>query len=215
MTEFLNFIFNGANALPTALLLFVVLYWIIVIFGFIGTDFLDIDLDMDGDADFDADSDFDTSSADISWLNNALIFFNLGKIPLMIWLSFVVFPLWLIVVNVNGLFGFESFLPGLLVFIPALFVSLFLGKFFTWPFVKFFQKIDEDSKAKDIIGQVGTVLLDATHLRKGQAEVNYSGTFLRFYIQTREGIAVKKGQKVLFIQPVGKKGVYLIEPYEE
>lgn len=210
--DFLNFIFNGANALPTALLLFILLYWIIVIFGFIGSDFLDFDLDLDAETDVDADLDT-AASADISWLNNVLLFFNLGKIPFMIWLSFVALPLWLLCININGLLGFESFLPGLLVFLPSAIASLFLAKFLTWPFVKFFQKIDEDSKAKEIIGKVGVVTISASHSSKGMAEINYRGTYLRFYIQTQKGITVQKGEHVLFVQPLGNKGVYLTEPY--
>lgn len=212
MSEFINLIFSGANALPTALLLFIFLYWIIVILGFVGTDFLDIDIDIDGDNDLDMDG---ASSGDLSWLNKALLFFNLGKIPLMIWLTFVAFPLWFICVNVNGLLGIENFFLGLIVFIPAFIASVFLAKFLTWPFVKFFMKIEEDSKEKEIIGKVGTVILAADHLRRGQAEVNYRGSFLTFYIKTREGDTVEKGDKVLFIKNLDKEGFYIIEPYRE
>lgn len=211
MTEFLNFIFNGANALPTALLLFVILYWIIVIFGVIGTDFLDIDLDFDGDADVDMDAGGE-ASADISWINNVLLFFNLGKIPLMIWLSFVVLPLWILCVNINALFGIENFFLGLIIFLPSLILSLFVGKFLTWPFVRFFQKIDQDSKAKEIIGKTGIVTTSASSLSKGMAEVNYNGSYLRLYIITRPNTEVQKGDTVLFVQQVAD-GVYLIEPY--
>lgn len=216
MKEFLDFIFNGANALPTALLLFVILYWIIVIFGFLGTDFLDIDLDFDADADVDADVDTAPSATtDISWFNNVLLFFNLGKIPLMIWLSFLALPLWLLCVNVNALLGIHNFFFGLIVFLPALFASLFVAKFLTWPFVKFFNKIDEDSKVKEIIGKIGIVTTAASHLSKGMAEINYRGSFLRFYISTRKGVEVEKGEKVLFVKLLGSNGVYLIEPYYE
>lgn len=212
MGSFVDFIFNGANVIPTALLLFIILYWVIVIFGLLGTDFLDFDIEVDADV----DGDFDTgaiASADISWINNVLLFFNLGKIPVMIWLSFLTIPLWIICVNVNGFLGNSNFLIGLIVFVPALFISLFVAKFFTWPFVKFFNKIDEDSKVKEIIGKVGTVTTSASHDSKGMAEVNYNGSFLRLYILTREGTEVKKGERVLFIQLLGANGVYLIEPY--
>jgi membrane protein implicated in regulation of membrane protease activity len=208
--EFLDFIFNGANVIPTALLLFVVFYWIIVILGFLGTDFLDFDLDVDADTDLDVDA---TASADISWLNNVLHFFNLGRIPLMIWLSFMVLPLWIICINLNGLLGNGNFLVGLVIFIPSLLVSLFIAKFLTLPFVSFFQKIDEDSKKKEILGKRGVVTTAASHDSKGMAEINYRGSFLRFYILTQEGVEVKKGDWVLFIQMLDSNGVYLIEPY--
>jgi membrane protein implicated in regulation of membrane protease activity len=192
------------------LLLFILVYWLIVIIGLIDTDFFDVDIDVDGDGDIDIDG-----SADISWINNVLTFFNLGKIPLMIWLSFVVFPTWFICVNITGFLGISNFFVGLLIFLPALIASMFLAKFLTWPFVRFFQKIDEDSKEKEIIGQVGTVVLPATHTSKGQAEVNYKGSFLRFYIVTSKNERVEKGQRVLFIQQLKNEGTFLVEPFTE
>lgn len=211
MSDFIHLIFNGANAVPTALLLFVVLYWIIVIFGFIGSDFFEIelDLDADGDADFDVEGD----GVEVSWINNVLQFFNLGKIPLMIWLTFVALPLWMLAVNLNSLLGIESFLPGLIIFLPAAFVSLFLAKFLTWPFVKVFEKLDADTKAKEIIGRVGTVTSSASSSSRGMAEINYDGTFLRILIKCSEGQAVQKGDQVLFIKKLNQQGVYLVEPY--
>lgn len=214
MSEFLDIIFSGANAVPTALLLFVILYWMIVMIGLLDTEFLDFDIDIDGDADVDVDAAGGNSS-DISWINNALVFFNLGKIPLMIWLSFLALPLWLICVYVNGFLGISNFFLGLLIFVPSLIVSLFVAKFLTWPFVSFFAKIDQDSKPKEITGRIGTVILPADDQSKGQAEINYDGSFLRFSILSRKGTQVSKGQKVLFIQRLGDEGTYLIEPYDE
>lgn len=217
MLDFVNNVFNAANAIPTGLLVFVLFYWLIVITGFLGTDFLDFDLDMEIDADVDVDADIEvgSASADISWLNHILIFFNLGKIPVMIWLSFLVFPVWIICINMNALFGFTSFIPGLLVFLPTLFVGLFVAKFLTWPFVSFFQKIDEETKEKVVVGRIGVVTIAADNASNGQAEVNYGGSFLRMSIRTTENVKVAKGEKVLFIQPFGKKGVYLVEPYND
>lgn len=211
MNEFFHYIFMGANAVPTALLLFILLYWLIVIFGFVGSDFLDIDLDIDADG--EADLDMNGEGMEVSWINNVLQFFNLGKIPLMIWLSFVALPFWVISVNINGLFGFESFFAGLIVWIPTLFGSLFLAKFLTWPFVKFFAKLDEDTKAKDIIGRTGIVTTAANSSVKGMAEINYDGTFLRIMIHTDREQQVNKGDEVLFIRKLNDQGVYRVEPY--
>jgi len=211
MIDFVNTIFNAANAIPTGLLVFVLFYWLIVITGFLGTDFLDFDIDVDSDGDMD----IDTASGDISWLNHVLVFFNLGKMPVMIWLSFLVFPLWLICINVNDILGFTGFFSGLIVFFPALFVSLFIAKFLTWPFARFFQKIDEETKEKEVLGRIGIVTIPADFASNGQAEINHGGSFLRMSIRTSKNIKVTKGQKVLFVQPFGNKGVYLVEPYNE
>lgn len=210
MNEFLNLIFNGANAIPTALLLFILLYWIIVILGLVDTEFLDFDLDIDGEADFEIEGDV---SGDVSWLNNVLAFFNLGRIPFMIWLSFVSIPLWLLSINLNHLLGLESFIFGLISFIPLLLLSLLISKVLTTPFVRFFDKLNEDTKKKEIIGKIGTVISPASDLSKGMAEINYQGSFLRLYIRSLKNQSVQKGDQVLFIEKLPEEGVYLVEPH--
>jgi hypothetical protein len=208
MNELLNLIFNGANAIPTGLLLFIFLYWIIVIIGLVDTEFLDFDLDIDGEPEFEIEGGV---SGDVSWLNNVLSFFNLGRIPFMIWLSFVSLPLWLLCVNINNFLGIESFIFGLFSLIPLLFLSLLISKVLTTPFARFFEKINEDSKKKEIIGKIGTVISSASHESKGMAELNYQGSFLRLYIRSPESQSVLKGDQVLFIEKLAEPGVYLVE----
>jgi hypothetical protein len=208
MNELLNLIFNGANAIPTGLLLFIFLYWIIVIIGLVDTEFLDFDLDIEGEPEFEIEGGV---SGDVSWLNNVLSFFNLGRIPFMIWLSFVSLPLWLLSVNINNFLGIESFIFGLFSLIPLLFLSLLISKVLTTPFARFFEKINEDSKKKEIIGKIGTVISSASHESKGMAELNYQGSFLRLYIRSPESQSVLKGDQVLFIEKLAEPGVYLVE----
>jgi len=211
MTDFLIYIFNGANAVATALLLFVVLYWIIVILGLVSTDFLDFDLDIDADG--NADLDMDSEGLEVSWFNNVLQFFNLGKMPFMVWLSFLALPLWLITVNANYLLGLESLLPGLIVFFPAFILSLFLAKFLSWPFASFFARLDVENKKKEIIGRVGIVQMAASANKRGMAEINYEGSFLSLMIRCTGDESVQKGEEVLFIRKLNEDGEYLVEPY--
>lgn len=215
MTHILDLFFSPANAIATTFLLIVVIYWITVIIGLLDTDFLDLDIDVDTEADFEGELDSGTSS-DVSWLNKVLVFFNLGKIPFMVWLTFLTLPLWLATVYVNGFLGIQNFFLGLIVFFPVFIGSLFVAKILTWPFVKFFAKLDEDTQEKSILGRVGTVKLPATHTSKGQAEINYNGTFLDFYILAkREGVSIPKGSKVEFIKKSDDSDTYWVEPYIE
>jgi hypothetical protein len=214
MTEFLEILFNGANVVATALLLFTVVYWLIAIFGIISSDLIEIDLDLEAESDVDFNATGADGAFEVSWINNALQFLNLGKIPFMVWLSFLALPLWIISVNLNSLLGFESFLSGLIVFFPTAFVCLFIAKFLTWPFVKIFAKLDEGNKSKEIIGKTGLVISSASATSLGMAEVNYNNnSFLRFNIRCTEGTSVQKGETVLFIRRLNDRGVYLIEPY--
>jgi len=213
MNEFFHLMFSPQNVLGTLLLSFCVLYWLIVIVGIIDLDLFDLDLDVE----VDVDSDIDVSATDgsVAWLNKILVFFNLGKIPFMVWLTFLSFPLWFMLMIVNHFFGNTSFLISIVFFIPLLIVSAFIAKPLTYPFVKVFAALDKNNKPKDLIGKVGTVILAGNENRKGQIEVNYNGSPIRIYVwPSSKEIKLKKNETVLVIQKSEtEEQVYIVEPY--
>ena len=94
MNELLHAAVAPPNLLPTGLLVFVLLYWLTVILGLI--DFKSLDLEVAVDADSDLELGPDTTDghlghhageAGVSFLNHALAFFNLGRVPLMVFVS--------------------------------------------------------------------------------------------------------------------------------
>ena len=213
MQELIHVSFQGANAIPSFLLVFVIIYWIVVLLGAIDLDFFDIDIDIDADGP-DLDVEVDTG-ASIGWFNSVLAFFNLGQIPLMIFLSFLVMPMWFISVQVNDLMGNTNLLLGIVFLIPNLLVSLFIAKFLTTPFVKLFSKaLAEGETTTTMIGKICTVLLSLKSDSIGQVEVNVDGSNYRISAKTVEGKAMKKGDQGLVIEYSENGKYYIVEPYE-
>ncbi len=62
MTELIQATTASANIIPTALLVFVLVYWLIVITGLVDLDTFDFDLDAEGELDANG-------MASITWLN--------------------------------------------------------------------------------------------------------------------------------------------------
>lgn len=97
MTELLRAAVAPPNLVATGLLVFVLLYWLTVIGGLMPLDALDVDVTTAADADFNLDTHVGPhlhhGEAGVDWLNNALAFFNLGRVPLMVFLSVVALPL--------------------------------------------------------------------------------------------------------------------------
>jgi hypothetical protein len=206
MFELLQAAVSPPNLLPTALLVFVLLYWLTVIIGLLGVSSLDLDIEVEADA--------DDVSAD--WLNGALAFFNLGRIPLMVFLSFVALPLWAGSILINYYTGNTSFLLGLVFLLPLFIASLFLAKFLTLPFVKLFAVLEKDhSVGAVVIGKVCTVLLPTTAEKLGQAAVRIDGAPLMLNVKAASAAAeLRKGDTALIIDFDVQRRVYLIEPYE-
>ena len=155
MVELLQAAFSGVNIISTAFLAFVMLYWVAMILGLLDLDFLDLEIETAGGADAEG-------LAAISWLNSALAFFNLGKVPLMVFLTFLALSFWVISILANHYLNNNYELLGLLLLVPAFLAALFVAKVLTTPFVKLFAAFEKEHESTaTIIGQVCTVTLPA------------------------------------------------------
>ena len=205
MIELLEFAVAEANVIPTILLIGILIYWLIVVIGAIDLDVFDIDIDTDMDG---------HSEGGLEWLNHVLRFFNLGRVPLMVFLTFLVLPLWLFCIVVNDMLGFHSLLPGLITLAVGFFLSLFVAKILTLPFVKLFDKMEED-KNFSVIGRICTLQSNITDGRIGQAVVMQQGNGapIILMVSSKPGTSVKNGETALVLEYQPDKRCYLIEPY--
>src|SRR5690606_23128689 len=119
--------FSPQNLLATFILSFCIVYWLIVIVGAIDVDMIDFDVDVDTDVDVDVDGG-DAGESGVAWLNQVLAFFNLGRVPFMVWLTIVAIPLWVGSIIVSFLVQNYSFLISLLYCIPLVIGSMILAK---------------------------------------------------------------------------------------
>ncbi len=212
MIDLINLSFSPQNIFASILFLIVIVYWLTVLVGLLDFGFLDFDLSVDMDVDVDAD--LDTGSTSVGWMNSFLYFFNLGRIPFMIWVSFLAIPLWMLTVWVNAFLGIENFLLGSLVFIGALIPSAMIAKMLSQPFVKIFDKLDQTANAEDMVGKVGKVILPCTHEKRGQAEIKFNNSYISIQILTTSEFIVNKGEQVLVIDQI-EDNIYRVEPYNE
>ena len=202
MTELLRAAVLPPNLVPTGLLVFVLLYWLTVIIGLL--DFKTTDLHLDAGHHL---------AGDANWFNGALAFFNLGRVPLMLFVSFVVLPLWVGSILANYYTGNLSGLRGLVFLLPLLVGSLLLAKFLTLPFVGLFAALEKSHDGGAVaLGKVCTVLLPATAEHLGQATVRIDGAPLMLNVRALNR-PLAKGETALVIDYDAPRRCYLIEPY--
>ena len=228
MKELFEFSFSLINLIPTLLLVFVFLYWLTVLFGFLDMSSLDFDVDTDVDIDADIDVDADVHlDADVdshahgvegvasgaNFFVKTLVFFNVGRVPFMILLSFIVLPLWLITLYTNYYLGITNFLIAILFFIPILLVSMFFAKIISSPLAKIFKNMDEEmGKPEDFTGMVGTVRITVDDDSDGQIEIIRKGSTVVLTARAIKG-QISPGKKVLVIDFLEDKKYYLVEPF--
>ncbi|MFC6225292.1 hypothetical protein ACFP2F_18740 [Hymenobacter artigasi] len=211
MTELLQAAVSPPNLVPTGLLVFVLLYWLTVLLGLLDMKTVDLSIGDHGHLHFDSDGSHEGMGT--GWLNGALAFFNLGRIPLMIFLSFVFLPLWAGSILANYYTGNTSLLLGLAFLLPLFIGSLFVAKFLTLPFVKLFSALEKDhDSGAVVVGKVCTVLLPATADKLGQAAVQTDGAPLMLNVRSLS-TPLARGETALVIDFDPQNRCYLIEPF--
>lgn len=224
-----------ANLPYTIFLGLVMLYWLTVLIGALDLDFLNIDLDADADLDLDVDIDLDVDAdldvdvdadADLDadadgevstgggWFVSTASFFNVGKVPFMIFLSFLVLATWLTSVLSNYYLGHKPWLPWAIL-IPNLIVGLMATKLLTAPFVSSFSKMNQSGpQNKSFIGKICTVVLDVRPGKKGQADLEIQEDHYLLKIKAQDASAsLKKGEKALIIELEEETDTFIVTEF--
>ncbi|NJO91231.1 MAG: YqiJ family protein [Chloroflexia bacterium] len=177
----------------------------------------DIDADVDADVHAEADTDIDhggeVHAGGPGVVMQSLIFFNVGKVPLLVLLSFIAIPFWIMALVVNYYLKVDSFGLSLLLAIPEFILSLFIAKVFTEPIAKLFKNMDEEfGKGLDYIGKTAYARFDIEENKDGQIEIDIKSTTNVLTARSTSG-SIKKGEQVLIVDQNKKEGYYLVEPF--
>jgi hypothetical protein len=204
--------FEPVNLLYTILLGFVLLYWLSVLLGAIDLGAVDFDIDMDVDVDADVDMEVDADAGgSLGWFAGMLHFFNFGKVPFMILMTFVVLPAWIISIGLNESLGNGRWWFALAMVIPILFVSLIIGKIVTTPLLPLFENLNQVAEPIDYIGMMCKLRLPASASRFGQAEVIIDGSSLLIEVKTEsDETPIKRGETARVIGKTEDKRYFLI-----
>ncbi len=219
MQEILSAALLAVNLPYTILMVLVGFYWLSVFIGVLDLEFLDFDMDadVDIDVDVDVDADMDADVGEVPGIGHTLIsFINLGDVPMMIIVSFLALSLWSVSILVNHFLGNSGWLIAVLLLIPNLLFGAVVTKIITTPFKKFFRSLTKDEGSmKSVIGQICTLLSDASGDRFGQAEILAADLETRVTVKTWKGETLKKGQKAIIIEKDKEKDFYFIEEFKE
>jgi len=209
MNELIQVAFSPINLFYTFLLILVIMYWLSIIIGLL--DFGSFDFDFDIDAEVDLDTDIEVGGAGA--LAGFLYFFNFGKLPFMIIVSFVILAAWSISVLVNDYFGNESILFAMALLIPNLLVSLFISKMITTPLIPVFEKLDTSAVPINYIGMTGKILLPPSSSKMGQAEVliEDSPLLINVKVENDNSNNFKKGEEIVIVRKEKNESYYTIK----
>jgi hypothetical protein len=212
--ELIQIALAGINLPITLLFAVMLLYWISVIFGAIDIDILqfDVDIELDADADVELDGDADIQSGGA--LNGMMLYFNIGAVPVTVWLSFLIFSCWILsVLETYYLNPTHNFLIGLAFTIPNLIAGMYIAKFATAPLKKVFEAMaPKNTTRKSLIGQRAEVVSSAVDHNFGQIQIKTDGAPLTLSARSEGDATILKGQTVVITRETGQ-GIFTVEPF--
>lgn len=232
--DFFQELFSEANFLASAMMALVLLYWAMMVFGVVGMDMFDIDVDVDADVGIDADlavdaevdgglataggADLDSGSSTAEggagFVRGILEFFYLTDVPVAIVGSTFVFGYWGSSLILNHLFNTnQSFFASLLWVIPSAIIGLALVKVAVKPIAKITAKTaPEDTSRTDMAGTVGRVISSSVTETFGQIEVKPSGEpEVVYHARTAKGQELAKGDAAKIISYDDEQNTFLVE----
>jgi len=217
---------SPANIFYTILLGFVMLYWLTVFLGALDLDFLDFDLDTDLDVDADLDVDLDAdvdadvdsevdAGAGAGWFMETLAFFNVGKVPFMVFLSFLILFLWGGNMFAYDLWGRNMPWFPLFIIVPNLLVSLFATKVVTQPIGFLFKNVKHKNVSqRDLVGKIATLTMDALPKKLSQAEITFDDSHFLVNVESEDNEVLKRGTKVLLVEYRKVQDRFLITTFQ-
>jgi hypothetical protein len=227
MLELLNESVALVNMPFTILVLVAAVYWLLMIFGMVGSDAISGDVDGGG---FDADAG--GASADLGAdigspkglatggggggagaLSGLLNFANARRVPIMVVLSIFFFSMWAVSVLLNyHLNPGRSILIGLALLIPNFIGSILVTKVATQPLIPLFKRRPEQLAlmSDELIGHTAVLRLPIEGSRLGQAEAMVHGTEYRLNVRSSTGQRIERGAQVVIVNRDEKDGVFLV-----
>lgn len=202
MIELLQQCLTLPTLIPTVLLGLVCAYWLLMILA--GLDLDVFDLDPGTDIGTEGHESF------LDWGLVGLKWFNLGQVPLMVWMSAFALPAWLMSVTFDRELTNPTWGEVGAATVRNFGVALFAAKLLTQP-LKDKLKLKEPNSAKELLGRVCVITTSEATPEFGQAKyASDEGAPLLLTVHTTEGV-IPQGHEARIVDYSPDRQVYFVE----
>jgi membrane protein implicated in regulation of membrane protease activity len=216
MSGIMDLLFNPlSNAIMTVLTGVTALYWVTTfitgdLFGDAGTD---TDLAVQG-ADLDTDVEASEVGADKPFLQRALEFVNIGKVPFMVVLSVFKFMAWIITLTSSVFLGLASWgWKSVLVLLPVFIAAYIITRYATKPLIKVYDAMGYNGEeSQELLGRIARMKCTISGDTIGAAEVKIQSDIIRINVRSKTGEPIAYGAEVMISGESSDKRFYLVVP---
>ena len=206
-----------SNAIMTVLTGVTAVYWL---FTFIAGDLFgeagaDAGIEMQGaDVDTDTDTDLGDSVGDKSFLQKAMDYVNIGKVPFMVVYSMFKFLAWIITLVSSVTLGLAGWgWKSVFILLPVFVVAFFITRYATKPLVKVYNAMGYNGEeAQEMMGRVARMRSTIDGDTIGAAELVIQGDVLRVNVKSKTGETLAYDTEVMISDESPDKKYYLVVP---
>ena len=218
MADFFELLFHPlSNAIMTVLTGITAIYWL---FTFIAGDFFgdgapETELDVQGaDVDTDTETDLGDATGDKSFVDKALDYINIGKVPFMVVYSTFKFIAWIITLVSSVTLGLAAWgWKSVFILIPVLILAYFITRYATKPLVKIYAAMGYNGEeAVDLIGRNAIMRSSISGETIGAAELKIQSDILRINVKSKSGEPLAYDAQVMIADESADKKYYLVIP---
>jgi hypothetical protein len=212
--EVIESFFNAVNLPATALLILVLLYWSLVIFGMLDLGIFHFDIHIDPSSPTDGLPDIGSAAAGFGGTLKAVLgFFYLGRIPTMILVSVFALVFWLATIYTNQYFNPTAELErAVLLWGPVMIGSLLVTKVLFWPCLSFFDEMatNHGELENTLVGKMATVTTSEVTETFGQVTIEQQGPPIVLNARAAAMDRYTKGEVVQILSHDSQSNTYLI-----
>ena len=206
-----------SNAIMTVLTGVTALYWITTflagdLFGDAGVDG---DVSVQGaDLDTDIAGDGDDVSGDQPFLQKALEFVNVGKVPFMMVYSVFKFVAWIITLASSVVLGLATWgWKSVIILLPVFLVAYVITRYATKPLVKVYNAMGYNGEEpQELLGRIGRMRSTISGDMIGAAEVKIQSDIVRINVKSKTGESIGYDSEVMIADESADKKFYLVVP---
>jgi hypothetical protein len=208
-----------SNAIMTILTGLTTVYWLIT---FVSGDLFG-DSDVDGDfgdhetgieTDVDLDGDADDVGADKGFLQKALEFVNVGRVPFMVIFSVFKFLAWIITLTSSVVLGLAEWgWKSVMILVPVFFVAYVITRYATKPLVKVYEAMGYNGEEpQELLGRVARMRSTISGDKIGAAELKIQNDIIRINVKSKTGDVIDYDAEVMIAGESADKKFYLVVP---
>lgn len=218
MSGIIDLLFHPlSNAIMTVLTGLTALYWITTfiagdLFGDAGVDG---ELDVEGaDVDTDVAGDSDDVAADKPFLQKALEFVNVGKVPFMMVYSVFKFLAWIITLVSSVVLGLATWgWKSVFILLPVFIIAYVITRYATKPLVKVYHAMGYNGEEpQELIGRIGRMRSTISGDTIGAAEVKIQSDIVRVNVKSKTGESISYDAEVMIAGESADKKFYFVVP---